>query len=774
MKNARSFAFGLFMVSCAASALTLAQPQPQAQVQRQMQLLAQTRPQKQRHAQIATPSQTSAGEKPAFESGATAVLVDVVVRDKHGVPVTDLDARDFEIREDGVRQRLGSFTRVSRGAGIAINVGRKQPDTLTVVTPPSSSNTNANGDRDDNTPSVTALVFDALSAEAMAMCQKAAGGYLPMSGTMQAQVGVFVTEPTVHALQMYTDNPALVRHAVQRLQPTSTVAKETQQERIDNLNERRDQLEEFAQTTESNRAAPAAPGQSGPGGNIGQLEMERRFVRAQLQMAQAFDTLDRDHRGYGTTAALFAVVQSLVMMPGRKTVVFFSEGLPASPSLQARLQAVIEAANRSNVSVYAVDATGLRAVSEMHDVRKQIEQTGKERMRQLGTRDALADEPLTRMVERNEDLLKFDSQGGLARLSQDTGGILVRDTNDLHQAFRRIDEDMRFHYLLTYAPANQTFDGKFRQIDVKVARGGVDVFARKGYRALRTVPAAPVLDFEAPALAALDAPKLPNAFPFPTGVFSFPEPGHPGHSPLVVRLTTDNLTYERDTGKDIYSGEADVVVRFKNVAGEVVHKVSQQYHLTGRLGELDAARQGEILFYRQPDLAPGVYTVEAIVYDVFGSRASAKVSTLEIARPSADHARLSSVLLVRKAEHVKGAPDTRVNASEALNPLYVGDVVLYPNAGEPYSRAQDHELTFYYTVYPRKGAAAAAELALRHNGQTIARIPVALGAADTQGRIQQLSRLPLASLADGTYQLSIVIHDGAHSIERSTFFRVTS
>jgi VWFA-related protein len=732
-------------------------------------------------AQVA-PQSAPPQEKPAYESGATAVLVDVVVRDKRGVPVTDLDAADFEIREDGVRQQLGSFTRVSRGAGIAINVGRRQPDTLTLVTPPeSAAGGGAAAEKDDAIPAVTALVFDALSPEAVGLCQKAALSYLPLSGSMRAEVGVFATEPTVHALQMYTDNPALVRRAMQRIQPTSTVAKETQQERIDTLNERRDQLEEFAATTESNRAAPGGAGQQGTSGNVGQLEMERRFVRAQLQMAQAFDTLDRDHRGYGTTSALFAVVQSLVLMPGRKTVVFFSEGLPASPALQTQLQTVIEAANRSNVSVYAVDATGLRAVSESHNVRKAIEQTGKERIRQLSTYDTVADEPLTRMVERNEDLLKFDSQSGLARLSQDTGGILVRDTNDLHSAFRRIDEDMRFHYLLTYAPSNQAFDGKYREIAVKVARSGVEVFARKGYRALRTLPAAPVLDFEAPALAALDAPKLPNAFPFTTGVFSFPEPGHPGLSPLVVRLTTDQLTYERDTGKDIYSGEADIVVRFKNAAGDVVHKVSQQYHLTGKLRELASARQGEILFYRQPDLAPGLYTVETIVYDLFGSRASAKVSTLEIARPNVDQARLSSVLLVGKAERMKpaeAAASAGAHADVQPRPLFLGDLVLYPNAGDPLSRAQDHELTFYYTVYPRKAAdkpvAVAAELNLRHNGQTIARIPVSLGAADAQGRIQQLSRLPLTSLADGLYQLSIVIHDGARSVERSTFFRVTS
>ena len=53
-------------------------------------------------------------------------------------------------------------------------------------------------------------------------------------------------------------------------------------------------------------------------------------------------------------------------------------------------------------------------------------------------------------------------------------------------AFRRIDEDNRFHYLLTYSPRNTEFDGKFRAIRVRVGRPGTDVFARKGYRAIRT------------------------------------------------------------------------------------------------------------------------------------------------------------------------------------------------------------------------------------------------------------------------------------------------
>jgi VWFA-related protein len=725
--------------------------------------LAQPRAQKQQPRDVPPPG------TPMYGSTATAVLVDVVVRDKHDRPVTDLQAEDFDVFEDAVRQPLGSFTRIARGNGIGVNLRVPDPIGPTIIEPSAATPAAADAAAHEAEPAATALVFDALSSEAAAMCEKAATQYLPMSGTTGARIGVFVTEPTVHMLQSYTDDPTLVRSAVRRVQPTNTIPRDTQREQVDNLRERREQVETFASATEAAIAA-GNPSGAGVSGNIGALETERRLVRSQLQMVQAFDTMDRDQRGYGTTSALFAVVQSLVEMPGRKTLVFFSEGLPASPALQSQLRAVIEAANRSNVSVYAIDATGLRAVSANDDVRREIDDAGKVRMRQLGSTSDYTDEPLTRAVERAEDLLKFNSQGGLARLSEETGGFLVRDTNDLRGAFRRIDEDIRFHYLLTYAPLNQTFDGKFRAINVRVKRPGMEVYARKGYRALRIVPLMPVLDYEAPAIAALDAKTLPHAFPFTTTVLSFPESDRPGLSPVLVRVPTDALTYDQDATADRYAGDAAVVVRFRNAAGEIVQKVSQQYHLTGRLGEIDTARHGEILFYRQPVLAPGVYSVEAAVTDTVSGRASAKVTTLEIPKPSADRVRLSSVLLIKRAEHVEAAE------KQSDNPLYVGDLLLYPNAGEPLSRARDHDLAFYYIVYPLGPASAPPPdtlFELRRNGRTLARITVPLGGADKQGRIQQMSRFPLKSLTDGTYELCVLVRDGRHTIQRSTFFTVT-
>ena len=76
-------------------------------------------------------------------------------------------------------------------------------------------------------------------------------------------------------------------------------------------------------------------------------------------------------------------------------------------------------------------------------------------------------------------------------------------------------------------------------------------------------------------------------------------------------------------------------------------------------------------------------------------------STLEVPRAAEDETRVSSVVVVRTSEQVP--PDDAGSG----NPLYVGDRLLYPNAGEALSRAGDRELTFYYTVYPRSRGAGA-------------------------------------------------------------------
>ena len=195
---------------------------------------------------------------------------------------------------------------------------------------------------------------------------------------------------------------------------------------------------------------------------IGERETELPLIQTELNMLRSFDNFDRAHKGYDTSPSLMAIVQSLSNYPGRKTIVFFSEGLPVSPALSAKVDAVIDAANRANITVYAVDTRGLRAKSTNEKARNELQTFSEERLAQVGAGMDRTDQPLSMAMERVEDTLKLDSRAGLARLAEDTGGFLIEQTNDLSSAFRRIDEDNQFHYLLTYAPTNDAYDGTFR------------------------------------------------------------------------------------------------------------------------------------------------------------------------------------------------------------------------------------------------------------------------------------------------------------------------
>ena len=119
------------------------------------------------HAQQPTPQRATG----TVNQGVTAVLVDVVVRDRRGQPVRDLTQADFEVLEDGVRQNVGSFSGVFEfGAGPA-------PDAPSSSAPGASSAA-AGPTTAVNGPTVTAIVFDRLTPEARRLAVQAAQDYL--------------------------------------------------------------------------------------------------------------------------------------------------------------------------------------------------------------------------------------------------------------------------------------------------------------------------------------------------------------------------------------------------------------------------------------------------------------------------------------------------------------------------------------------------------------------------------------------------------------------
>lgn len=77
----------------------------------------------------------------------------------------------------------------------------------------------------------------------------------------------------------------------------------------------------------------------------------------------------------------------------------------------------------------------------------------------------------------------------LERLCEETGGraFFIGDPLALERAFNGVRRELHSRYLITYRPTNDTYDGRFRRVEVRLRggnRNGVRVRTRDGYRAV--------------------------------------------------------------------------------------------------------------------------------------------------------------------------------------------------------------------------------------------------------------------------------------------------
>jgi VWFA-related protein len=703
----------------------------------------------------------------------TAILVDVVVRDRNDHPVADLKAEEFEIIEDGTRQDLASFTPIFRDAP-----AESKPSPTTTQPPASAppapataaavKNAMAQASAAASTPGeILTLVFDRLNSENRPRAQQAALAYLGTEVPDGRAIGVYLIDLGLVPLQGLTRDVTKVRRAIEEFGTRSTSQFGTTGAQRRDLQDRMAGSGAAAQSAISGAAA-GGPGAAGASANIGGAVADAAFLQMQQRSLETFDALERDQRGYSTANALMAVVSSMSALPGRKAVVFFSEGLSIPPNAEERFQAVVAAANRANVSIYSVDAAGLRTESPLKEAREEIMAAGNRRLQRNPTSEA-TDQPMMYALERNEANLRLDPHSGLGLLSDQTGGLLVANTNDFRQALSRVDGDLRNYYMLSYVPKNDDFDGRYRNISIRVKRGGLHVQHRKGYFAVRAPAGAPVLSYEAPALALLDRTPIPNAFPVRVAALSFPEWSRPGLTPLVVEVPIAAATFQKVPGEgDALAADLAIVVRVRNASGEIVDKMSQRYELRTTPAELERTKAGEIIFYRQPDLPTGLFTIETVVRDAVSNKASVRFTTVEAPAADSKHLRLSSLMVVRRGE--------RVPEGERIpeSPLYVDDMLLYPNLGTAMKQGIDKELAFYLTAYvPDPSVSSAATVELVQNGKVIARVPLELAKPDAERRIRQLGRVSIEQLAAGSYELRVGVRQGNTTVRRTAQFRVT-
>ncbi len=85
------------------------------------------------------------------------------------------------------------------------------------------------------------------------------------------------------------------------------------------------------------------------------------------------------------------------------------------------------------------------------------------------------------------DAKRAQNQGALKSLAEKSGGTFISTPGgaDMRAAFEKIVEDLGVQYTLGYSPVNIRRDGKWRAIELKVARPNLTIRTRKGYNAAK-------------------------------------------------------------------------------------------------------------------------------------------------------------------------------------------------------------------------------------------------------------------------------------------------
>jgi VWFA-related protein len=236
----------------------------------------------------------------------SAVVLDIVVRDREGRPVRDLDAADFSVLEDGVEQPIERFDVVSRPADARLGTQARPP--------------------------LTVLAFDgSLGPKARERARDAALRYLDSCHDDGDVVGVLVLDGLLRHVAPFTEDPELIGSRIEEatgLRP------------------------EAARGSDGHRSRA-----------LGDLAGAIRVERRALEIEHGGQLADGDGLGSPLGRSLLAVVRVLGPREGRKAVVVFFDGSRGLAMDREPVPELIDAANRGNVSVYGVNLAGSSASS---------------------------------------------------------------------------------------------------------------------------------------------------------------------------------------------------------------------------------------------------------------------------------------------------------------------------------------------------------------------------------------------------------------------------
>jgi VWFA-related protein len=691
---------------------------------------------------------------PAFPAQADAITADVVVLDKEGRPVRGLTKEDFTLLEDGRAQAIVGF----EARELAKADGAKAPEAgaggEVVATNQGSS---SRGGR------TLAFLVDDLGTQGLAMedVKKAVGRWLEEKADPRDEVTLATTSGDVWWSDQLgrgrSDLVAVLARVKGKklLDQTSDWISDWEAYRIAVYEDARDASGSSASAASQGAppasaagppSAAAAPVQTSLGSLADRVYnrwLDRGICprsppdpgcpgRIRQRSMELYNATTR--RIKAVLSAVERLSKGLAGARGRKSILVFSEGFLNDTHLNGFDRAV-DASRRGNTAVYFIDAKGLAGLGLYSANLTTAPQPG-----DIG------------LINVEETQLET---AGTEAVAEATGGMSVRNSNDLLGGLERVAEESAVYYLLGYQPEKAP-DGKWHKLEVKVSRPGLKVRARRGYQATppgvleaRQEPAKPKnagkgpakgptrpLDPAVMATAAADAIALRIA-PYVR------DADEAGLARVLVALEVSTSTLSLEGTGDRRKAVLDLTLLGVSRDEPRTFPIDERIQL-----DLDSkAVGGWWTLSREVRLPAGVAQVRVLVRDVATQRAGTVTQRLVV--PALDRPYLATPILTDRLETPRGRPSRMVPvAHRRFRPqgkIYCMYEVFGMKDNEGKATTQ---VAGGYTLKTADGRLV--------NGASPTPIAIALG-----GRVIRMITLPMDGLDEGDYELGLQVVDHA-------------
>lgn len=699
---------------------------------------------------ISAQTPAASGPTPSFKAGAEETVMDVVVRDKKGRLVTDLKESDFTITDNGESRPIKSFRLVEGTEAINSSGGRAQLDPLRQLR-------------------LITLVFQGGDQNAKKLARDAAMELIKGELAQNVYISVMAIDHKLQAIQPFTNDRQLLKKAIARATASvNDYTSDTLQVKA-NLEQILGPMQggDPSAVGRANALTAAATSASGPGAanSNGPNAAMAQLMLITLQSAQADEATDWSR---ASVFPLLDLVKEQYRLPGRKTILYFSGGFPISQATEDPFKAIISTANRANVSFYAVDINGLTTWSTAGSATDALHNAAGNSASNVTSSTTGISMGQAQAADQALDAGRQDTQLSIKMLAEQTGGVLIANTNDFKAPIRKVAEDMQSYYEITYDPQIQKYDGAFRKVFVKTDIAGLKVQSRAGYFALPpnlTHGSSTLASYEVPLLQALDSQPLKTDFAFESTAMHF-RAGSGEKCEVVVDIPVGGFAFEENKQAGYFDGKLAYVAVIKDGSGQVVKKLRQEVPLRVTPDKLDAYKASSHFIYNEGvDLPAGQYTLETAVLDMTSQKLSAHKANFVVPGRS-DTLALSSVALIRNTK----AKDATTKTDD---PLLMTDKVIIPTVNPVLKKSDADSIGFYLTVYPDKKNAAKPKLVMvfSKDGQMLGKADAPpLGEPDAQGRIQYVANAPAAALPTGKWEIHFLAQQGQESADEAVDF----